>query len=1277
MNPTPPPGQVPASVAAKLASIRRRRLALLLGEGLLRAAAVLCGAMLAAMLIDYAAGWFDPRVRYLATGVALALGAGALIRGWFRPLSHRPTLVGTAREVDEALPQLEERWSTVTELSQSQDPAVVRGSEALIREVGAEAATAGAAIEPRRVVPAAALWRAGRWLLASAGATALLFAVNFEQAGVLWRRFWMPGRELSLTRVQAAPADTWVPKGEPLTLRATVQGRRPAQAPTLFVRPASGGVRAVAMTAKTSAAGVYQYGLDEVADSFEYRVRAGDGQTPWHRITAADRPRIAEVRLKVTPPAYSRLPGEENPSLPNAVRVLDGSEIEVGFRADQPLERLVLDLGEGRTVSLTAEGGGWYRFRARPTNSFTLTAGAWNRFQLENKVKPTCRVSVYDDLPPSVRLLEPSDDVAVAPGEKVDVVFEATDDFGVAKAELVVATTTAEGATNAVVLPVDLGTEAGSRQVRKSVPLDPAALGLKQGDQLSYVVRVTDTRQAPAQAGSSPGTPRDLASREGQPPETAAAEKQDPAGNPQQPARADASEPKPGEENQPPSDAKAANANANANPSALAAAAKPKPARPSTGDAPPPDDMTRRALDAGQCTACAPRNIKVDEWAGKFDGDKRRKLEIAIEPVLREVDQHLAQAEASTGTVRRSAGSAGGVGPADAGELETGKGHLTAATGAIAGLRSRTTDTPYAFIGLQLDNIGKAHVTPAGESLTRVAPGKSAATNAEALDRAAFHIARAREMLADLTKTYESVKRDQQVADAMQRLSRMYQVFLEDTQALLGSSKGPINSYDRKIAEVDDAFVEKLRALLEEKKKIMAELAKILAEDPRLLRRYLAMLQLQGTSYRDQMTLLAERQKAVEGQLREWNAAAGSERAALVEKLQQAYAQEHRAVAGEATRLRENLETWLPLDAAPDHPRVKDAEARAERVLALVGQSAGTAGGPAGRQALEELRALREALPELGRIEVTNRARMDAYIDNRLAEVESLITAQSGRLKILEAFGAGDFPAVAEVVQHRISQETAVLEEKLTATGSQVSSMSPEIAEKAAALLRIVGTDIREPQKTSGDQLAKREAEAAGRTLATVVEGFARAETTFDELMRLIVAKLDEAPAPGSPGGSPPSLESILAMLQDELKPEEGLGISCRPINVAVMQDWMKPGSKPGSGMGQGQGMGRSQAQAARGQAQNGRDQARQMERRARDSARQALAKAGAEREAAAGGSEAAGPRGEAWNRLASRLGKDLLQGRDNTPPEQYRDAIANYFKTLSEESPADARPPR
>jgi len=206
----------------------------------------------------------------------------------------------------------------------------------------------------------------------------------------------------------------------------------------------------------------------------------------------------------------------------------------------------------------------------------------------------------------------------------------------------------------------------------------------------------------------------------------------------------------------------------------------------------------------------------------------------------------------------------------------------------------------------------------------------------------------------------------------------------------------------------------------------------------------------------------------------------------------------------------------------------------------------------------------------------------------------------------------------------------------------------------------MVKTDIIPPQTNSVGDLHNENTTAAGERLDAVVPAFALAETTFDELMRLIIAKLDEAPAPNAPG-QPRSLDSILAMLQDEMKAEENLGIPCRPMNVAVISDWMKPGSNPGMGQGQ------AQAKAAQAQAQQAKAEAERLEKEARESAKAALAAAKQPVPREDEKLERPTSRAAAWNKIASKLQKDLLQGRDSMPPEQYRAAIESYFKVLSE----------
>ncbi|MGI8603664.1 MAG: hypothetical protein ACR2OZ_11790 [Verrucomicrobiales bacterium] len=1264
------PNELPKSLAQKLRAIQRRAFVLKLSEGVVRTLAALILGLLLAMLIDWTMGWLDVRVRVSFT--LLVFGAAVIgCAVWcVRPLLQSRTIVSTARDVDETLPQLEERWSTVTELSENADAPEVRGSAAMIRKVAAEAESANAAISPETVVSAKPLLLARRWLIGAAALFLLFFAVNFSDATLLLQRFFLPTKNISLTQVSATPADTWVPKGEPLALNAAVTGRMPKEPPSLTVRMENGTEKTMVMTAKSGAPGTFLQSFDDVSHSFDYRVRARDGQTPWHRITAVDRPNISAVRLSISPPAYSKLPKQEKNALPHAVRVLQGSEIEIGFRCDQALQHMRLDLGNGQTRQLAGNNENWYQFQTTATESFTVVAVAINQFGLETRNKPSCRISVYEDLAPSIKVLEPSDDIAVLPGEKVNVTFEAADDFGLAKAEIVVSTTKASGETSTATISAPLEGKLGRKEIRETVQLDPKALGLKHGDQLSYVVQVTDTRQMVAQATAEANA---TAQNQAAPAEGEASNSSSP------------SEPTDPKSDQPLADSSRKDTNDNAadpkaatneskdaqpslnKPSSLAESedAKPSDEKPNPGSQPPPNEMAMRELDAGQRSACKPRNILVDEWAGTFEGEKRKKVEIAIEPVLKRLQKLLEQAQGKTDSLKPPAGSAQGLQQSHEEPLNTAKGNLTESGQTVGELKTRTSNTPYAFIGLQLHNIGTAHVTPGHDSLTKVSiPATEQNGNVGHIDKASFHITRAREMLADLTKSYEKVKRDQQVADAMQKLNKMYQVFLENTQALLGSSEGPINSYQRKIAEVDDAYVEKLRELLEEKKKIMAELAKLLSEDPRLLRRFLAMQQLQCKSYRDQMTLVAERQQQVQSQIAKWNATQEPERSALLEPFRLAYAAQHRQVGQEAAKLQDNMETWLPLDVKPTDSKVQPALKKAEKIAQLI-NSSGTAA-----LALDELRNLRDALPKLSEINSADKARMSAFIANRLTEVEALIITHSGHLQTMESLKGGDFPKVAEIVQHRITHDTATLAEKLDATEKQVARMSEEIADKAATLTKTVNVDILPPQQTGLTQLAGRDIKAAEGVLQPVVPAFAVAEQAFDELIRLIIAKLDEAPAP-TDAGTAPDLQSMLTLLGDEMKACEGLGIPCRPINVAVMKDWMKPGASPGAGQGQGEAQAaQAQAEAAEAQAEKGKAETEKLEKQARESAQKALADA---RKAVPPDSTpaVARSRSESWNKLASRLQKDLLQGRDNTPPEQYREAIESYFKTISESATA------
>src|SRR5690606_28284553 len=108
--------ELPPVVAFKLGEVRRRARRLEAAEGAVSAMSVLVLAMMAAMLIDDIVAPVDVRWRIALTGSALGLAALHLVRGLLRPLLLRRPLAAIAHRVEAAVPVLQERWSTLSEL---------------------------------------------------------------------------------------------------------------------------------------------------------------------------------------------------------------------------------------------------------------------------------------------------------------------------------------------------------------------------------------------------------------------------------------------------------------------------------------------------------------------------------------------------------------------------------------------------------------------------------------------------------------------------------------------------------------------------------------------------------------------------------------------------------------------------------------------------------------------------------------------------------------------------------------------------------------------------------------------------------------------------------------------------------------------------------------------------------------------------------------------------------------------------------------------------------
>src|SRR5204863_10222264 len=107
-------------------------------------------------------------------------------------------------------------------------------------------------------------------------------------------------------------------------------------------------------------------------------------------------------------------------------------------------------------------------------------------------------------------------------------------------------TTRTETNTTTVAIPIPLEEDAGKKSVHKEVELDLAQFHLKQDQELSYVVQVTDTRENRA-SGKSDSKPPEMAQNNAAKPSEAKPAEQKPADNEQKASDQNAAA-KPGEQ---------------------------------------------------------------------------------------------------------------------------------------------------------------------------------------------------------------------------------------------------------------------------------------------------------------------------------------------------------------------------------------------------------------------------------------------------------------------------------------------------------------------------------------------------------------------------------------------------------------------------------------------------------------------------------------------------------------------------------------------------------
>lgn len=386
-------------------------------------------------------------------------------------------------------------------------PAVTAG---LARMAVGHAAAVASRVSQARAVPVRPLRRSLGCLALLLVAVGVLALCLPGLARTQWGRFTDPFGDVppfSRTIFEVSPGDVEVLYGDGLDVHCTTSGA-PVDRLELVLQHDGSEPETLPMFPEPN--GRWRAVLAKVTRPAVYYVRSYRARSSKYDVRVITVPRIEEVRVRVTPPGYTRQQRYEGPVPKDGLAGLPGTKVRFQARSNRPLK--------GGTVTVTTEEGtievvlkptadddrevigeqvqvtidgkpGWEPFQITADGKFELKVtdvGGQESLQSFSG-----SITLLVDERPFVRLLQPRKTSLATPNAALPVVLSAEDDYGISGLQLF------RSLNDSRPLPVDvpLGSEP-LRRAYQQLCLPLQQYSLQPGDEIKLFGRVEDNDPA-------------------------------------------------------------------------------------------------------------------------------------------------------------------------------------------------------------------------------------------------------------------------------------------------------------------------------------------------------------------------------------------------------------------------------------------------------------------------------------------------------------------------------------------------------------------------------------------------------------------------------------------------------------------------------------------------------------------------------------------------------------------------------------------------------------
>lgn len=273
-------------------------------------------------------------------------------------------------------------------------------------------------------------------LLAAIIAFALMLSFSpdsMNRTAQVWETFEKPNPFLYTVK----PASATVEQGITITPSITFTGEKTPETVTLaFKTDVEDSYRNRPMDRVDTQ--VFESGEIDVTNSLSYYIEMDEFQSELYRLDVEVQPRFDTLLATVVPPAYTQIPPRNLEYPFTNISVYPGSEINFKGTFNKPVRSLVL-ISEADSLAFPESEPDTLRsFEAAisPVASDTITFTMEDYDGLTNQNPFRTIIRINEDEAPTVVIREPSSSVMMNEPGELNIVYQATDDFGIERAEL-------------------------------------------------------------------------------------------------------------------------------------------------------------------------------------------------------------------------------------------------------------------------------------------------------------------------------------------------------------------------------------------------------------------------------------------------------------------------------------------------------------------------------------------------------------------------------------------------------------------------------------------------------------------------------------------------------------------------------------------------------------------------------------------------------------------------------------------------------------------------